>query len=87
MNIITTMTDSAATTSIPSPSTEPSPQQATTFAQLLYAGSPSSNPVNLSSQDMLSQQVNVAGMTVGVDLDAKVAGSVSQTINKLVSMA
>ena len=39
-----------------------------------------------SPQEMLTRQMDTMGLTVGVDLCAKLSGSVSQSINKLVNM-
>lgn len=65
---------------------KPSPQQAALFSQLLKGYSPSDAAGNLSPQDMLTRQINTVNLTVGVDLCAKLTGSVSQSINKLVNM-
>lgn len=64
-----------------------SSDQIATFSQLLHAGVPDTDPGVLSPQQMLVRQADTLGMTVGVDLSAKVAGAVSQSINKLVNMA
>lgn len=68
-------------------SAEQTQQQAETFDKLLRSGSPSGNPRELSPQEMLIRQIDMVWLTVSIDLGAKLAGSVSQSINKLVSMA
>lgn len=60
----------------------PTQPQADRFHRLLL-GDLSAPP---SPQEMLTRQMDTAGLTVGVDLCAKLSGSVSQSINKLVNM-
>lgn len=63
-------------------SAPPTQDQASAFHQLLYAGTSMTSP-----DQMLVKQLDTLNMAVGVDLGAKIAGSVSQSINKLVNMA
>ncbi|WP_342322895.1 type III secretion system inner rod subunit SctI [Kosakonia sp. BYX6] len=65
------------------PDEPPTQQQADRFSALLQADLPSGA---VSPQEMLTRQLNTVGLTVGVDLCAKLTGSVSQSINKLVNM-
>lgn len=64
--------------------TDAFPDAATAFGQLLYGVAPAAS---LSPHDMLVRQAEIFGVTSGIDLGAKVAGSVAQSINKLVNMA
>ena len=65
----------------------PDPQAASAFRQLLFAGSPTGEQVSaLSPAEMLLQQASTLNTTVGVDLGAKIAGAVSQSVNKLANM-
>ncbi|BAE74569.1 Type III secretion needle MxiH like protein [Sodalis glossinidius str. 'morsitans'] len=66
------------------PPSEGSPDAAAAFSQLLYGAAP---VTSLSPHDMLVRQAAIFGVTSGIDLGAKVAGSVAQSINKLVNMA
>ncbi|AMO79803.1 MAG: type III secretion system inner rod subunit SctI [Enterobacterales bacterium] len=65
---------------------EGSSEKISAFNQLLYAGTPQGDVGTLSPPQMLMQQATVLGTTVGVDLGAKIAGSVSQSVNKLANM-
>ncbi|WP_193771878.1 type III secretion system inner rod subunit SctI [Obesumbacterium proteus] len=65
---------------------EGSSETISAFNQLLYAGTPQGDVGTLSPPQMLMQQATVLGTTVGVDLGAKIAGSVSQSVNKLANM-
>lgn len=65
---------------------EESSEKISAFNQLLYAGTPQGDVGTLSPPQMLMQQATVLGTTVGVDLGAKIAGSVSQSVNKLANM-
>ncbi|WP_186381407.1 type III secretion system inner rod subunit SctI [Yersinia mollaretii] len=56
------------------------------FNQLLYAGTPQGDVGSLSPSQMLMQQATTLGTTVSVDLGAKIAGAVSQSVNKLANM-
>ncbi|MGP6457511.1 type III secretion system inner rod subunit SctI [Enterobacter ludwigii] len=69
-------------TAVPAPDGE----QIAAFNKLLLAGTPQGNVGSLTPSQMLVQQVTTLGATVGVDLGAKVAGAVSQSINKLANM-
>jgi len=64
-----------------------SSEKVTAFNKLLYAGTPQGDVGALSPSQMLTQQANILSTTVGVDLSAKIAGSVSQSVNKLANMA
>nr|AFH88809.1 putative type III secretion system protein SsaI [Candidatus Sodalis melophagi] len=63
---------------------EASVDAAAAFSQLLYGVAPLGA---LSPHDMLVRQVAIFGMTSSIDLGAKIAGSMAQSINKLVNMA
>lgn len=57
------------------------------FNKLLFAGTPQGDVRNLPPSQMLVQQaVTTLGVT-SVDLGAKVAGVLSQSVNKLANMA
>ncbi len=64
----------------------PSGDHITMFNKLLFAGAPHTDVGSLSPSEMLLQQATTLGATVGVDLGAKVAGAVSQSVNKLANM-
>lgn len=61
-------------------------QAANTFSQLLHAGASHQDVGTLSPEQMLLRQADTMTFTIGVDLGAKVAGSVSQAVNKLANM-
>ncbi|WP_261372436.1 type III secretion system inner rod subunit SctI [Yersinia aldovae] len=63
-----------------------SSEKVTAFNKLLYAGTPQGDVGVLSPPQMLVQQANILSTTVGVDLGAKIAGAVSQSVNKLANM-
>ncbi|SCM50675.1 type III secretion system inner rod subunit SctI [Hafnia alvei] len=65
---------------------EASSEKISAFNQLLYAGTPPGDVGALSAPQMLMRQAATLGTTVGVDLRAKIAGSVSQSVNKLANM-
>lgn len=62
-------------------------QAADVFSQLLQAGTPRGDVGTLSPEQMLLRQADTVAISVGVDLGAKVAGVVSQSVNKLANMA
>lgn len=64
----------------------PKGDQATMFNKLLFAGTPQGDVDVLTPAQMLTQQVSIMGAVTGVDLGAKVAGAVSQSVNKLANM-
>ncbi|MFP1892470.1 type III secretion system inner rod subunit SctI [Lonsdalea quercina] len=64
----------------------PSSEKVSAFNKLLYAGTPQGDVGQLSPSQMLAQQATLMGTTVSVDLGAKVAGAVSQSVNKLANM-
>lgn len=68
------------------PSTEPGQEQINLFKQLLTDGASTSNTSALLPQVMLARQMNYMQLTVGVDFLARISGSASQALNKLVSM-
>lgn len=88
INSVTAM-DVATMAAAPSTTTVPAPDgaQITAFNKLLFAGTPQGDVGNLTPSQMLVQQATTLGATVGVDLGAKMAGAVSQSVNKLVNMA
>jgi len=70
-----------------SPLNSATSEKATAFNKLLYAGMPQGDVGALSPQQMLVRQAETLSTTVGVDLGAKIAGAVSQSVNKLANMA
>lgn len=56
------------------------------FNKLLYGGTDQGDVGTLSPTQMLAQQATLMGTTVGVDLGAKIAGAVAQSVNKLANM-
>lgn len=68
------------------PSTEPDQGQINLFKQLLTDGASTSNASALLPQVMLARQMDYMQLTVGVDFLARISGSASQALNKLVSM-
>lgn len=86
-NKVTAM-DVATMAAVPSATVVPVPdgEQIATFNQLLFAGTPKGDVGSLTPSQMLVQQATILGATVGVDLGAKVAGAVSQSVNKLANM-
>lgn len=71
-----------STTAIPAPDSE----QTGAFNKLMFAGTPQGDVGSLTPSQMLVQQATTLGTIVGVDLGAKVAGAVSQSVNKLANM-
>ncbi|ASO10686.1 TPA: EscI/YscI/HrpB family type III secretion system inner rod protein [Salmonella enterica subsp. salamae] len=68
------------------PSTESDQEQINLFKQLLTDGASTSNASVLLPQVMLTRQMDYMQLTVGVDFLARISGSASQALNKLVSM-
>lgn len=64
----------------------PDGEQIGVFSKLLFAGTQQGDVGSLTPSQMLVQQATTLGATVGVDLGAKVAGAVSQSVNKLANM-
>lgn len=67
-------------------STEYSQEQINFFKQLLTDGMSISSTSALLPSVMLTRQMDYMELTVGVDFLARISGSVSQAINKLVNM-
>ncbi len=67
-------------------STEPGLEQINLFKQLLTDGVSTSDASALLPQVMLASQMDYMKLTVGVDFLARISGSASQALNKLVSM-
>lgn len=69
-------------------SAEPDQEQINLFKQLLTDGASTStsNASALLPQVMLARQMDYMQLTVGVDFLARISGSASQALNKLVSM-
>ncbi|ASG90490.1 EscI/YscI/HrpB family type III secretion system inner rod protein [Salmonella enterica subsp. salamae] len=67
-------------------SAEPGQEQINLFKQLLTDGASTSNASALLPQVMLARQMDYMQLTVGVDFLARISGSASQALNKLVSM-
>ncbi len=67
-------------------STESGQEQINLFKQLLTDGASTSNTSALLPQVMLARQMDYMQLTVGVDFLARISGSASQALNKLVSM-
>ncbi|HCL5250059.1 TPA: type III secretion system inner rod subunit SctI [Salmonella enterica] len=65
---------------------EPGQEQINLFKQLLTDGASTSNASTLLPQVMLARQMDYMQLTVGVDFLARISGSASQALNKLVSM-
>ncbi|MFI0488737.1 MAG: type III secretion system inner rod subunit SctI [Yersinia sp. (in: enterobacteria)] len=63
-----------------------SSEKVTAFNKLLYAGTSQGDVGALAPQQMLMQQASMLSTAVGVDLGAKIAGSLSQSVNKLANM-
>lgn len=87
INSVTAM-DVASMAAAPSATAVPAPdgEQIYAFNKLLFAGTPQGDVGSLTPSQMLVQQATTLGATVGVDLGAKVAGAVSQSVNKLANM-
>lgn len=87
INSVTAM-DIASMAAAPSATAVPAPdgEQISAFHKLLFAGTPQGDVGSLTPSHMLVQQATMLGATVGVDLGAKVAGAVSQSVNKLANM-
>lgn len=90
MSVINSVTAvNAATMSAAPPATAvsaPDNGQIAAFNNLLFTGTPQGDAGSLTPSQMLVQQATILGATVGVDLGAKVAGAVSQSVNKLANM-
>ncbi len=67
-------------------SAEPGQEQINLFKQLLTDGASTSNASALLPQVLLARQMDYMQLTVGVDFLARISGSASQALNKLVSM-
>lgn len=74
-----------ATTAV-TPTAEYGQDQVDKFNQLIFAGTPSGEAIAISPEEALSTQIAMTKLTVGVDLGAKVAGTTSQSFNKLTNM-
>ncbi|AXD31171.1 EscI/YscI/HrpB family type III secretion system inner rod protein [Salmonella enterica subsp. houtenae] len=74
-------TQSSATSSM-----ESGQEQIDLFKQLLTDGMTTGNASALLPSVMLDRQMNYMELTVGVDFLARISGSASQALNKLVSM-
>ncbi|EHP6871250.1 type III secretion system inner rod subunit SctI [Salmonella enterica] len=74
-------TQSSATSSM-----ESGQEQIDLFKQLLTDGMTTDNASALLPSVMLDRQMNYMELTVGVDFLARISGSASQALNKLVSM-
>ncbi|EAA3838451.1 EscI/YscI/HrpB family type III secretion system inner rod protein [Salmonella enterica] len=61
-------------------------EQIDLFKQLLTDGMTTGNASALLPSVMLDRQMNYMELTVGVDFLARISGSASQALNKLVSM-
>lgn len=79
---VATMTAALPATAVPAPDGG----QVSAFNKLLFAGTPQGDAGSLTPSQMLVQQARTLEATVGADLGAKVAGAVSQSINKLANM-
>ena len=87
INSVTAM-DVASMAAAPSATAVPAldGEQIYAFNKLLFAGTPQGGVGSLTPSQMLMQQATTLVATVGVDLGAKVAGAVSQSVNKLANM-
>lgn len=87
INSVTAM-DVATLAAAPSATAVPAPdgEQIAAFNKLLFAGSPQGGVGSVTPSQMLVQQATTLGTAVCVDLGAKMAGAVSQSVNKLVNM-
>ncbi|EHO5147778.1 type III secretion system inner rod subunit SctI [Salmonella enterica] len=74
-------TQSSATSSM-----ESGQEQIDLFKHLLTDGMTTGNASALLPSVMLDRQMNYMELTVGVDFLARISGSASQALNKLVSM-
>ncbi|EAN4945885.1 EscI/YscI/HrpB family type III secretion system inner rod protein [Salmonella enterica] len=68
------------------PSTEADQEKIDLFKQLLTDSASTSNASTLLPQVMLARQIDYMQLTVGMDFLARISGSASQALNKLVSM-
>lgn len=80
-SVMPVSTQSSATSSM-----ESGQEQIDLFKQLLTDGMPTGNASALLPSVMLDRQMNYMELTVGVDFLARISGSASQALNKLVSM-
>ncbi|ECG8588923.1 EscI/YscI/HrpB family type III secretion system inner rod protein [Salmonella enterica subsp. salamae] len=67
------------------PDTGPGQEEINLFKELM-TGAPTRNSAALLPETMLDKQLDYMKLTVGVDYLARVSGSASQAINKLVSL-
>ncbi|EDI8219206.1 EscI/YscI/HrpB family type III secretion system inner rod protein [Salmonella enterica] len=80
-SVMPVSTQSSATSSM-----ESGQEQIDLFKQLLTDGMTTGNASALLPSVMLDRQMNYMELTVGVDFLARISGSASQALNKLVSM-
>lgn len=80
-SVMPVSTQSSATSSM-----ESGQEQIDLFKQLLTDGMTTGNASALLPSGMLDRQMNYMELTVGVDFLARISGSASQALNKLVSM-
>lgn len=80
-SVMSVSTQSSATSSM-----ESGQEQIDLFKQLLTDGMTTGNASALLPSVMLDRQMNYMELTVGVDFLARISGSASQALNKLVSM-
>lgn len=79
---IVTMAATQSANAVPAPHDE----QISAFNKFLFAGIQQGDVGSLTPPQMLVRQATILGATVGIDFGAKVAGSVSQAVNKLANM-
>ncbi|EBA1888885.1 TPA: type III secretion system inner rod subunit SctI [Salmonella enterica subsp. houtenae serovar [1],40:z4,z23:-] len=80
-SVMPVSTQSSATSSM-----ESGQEQIDLFKQLLADGMTTGNASALLPSVMLDRQMNYMELTVDVDFLARISGSASQALNKLVSM-
>lgn len=80
-SVMPVSTQSSATFSM-----ESGQEQIDLFKKLLTDGMTTGNASALLPSVMLDRQMNYMELTVGVDFLARISGSASQALNKLVSM-